>query len=105
MKEKIKEFVHRMNYVSFSELVRVIPNSSGERAICHNNDSLVLWQGVSVEFAQAIEQLLRDNEIVLTPCETMVYYADRGPIPALPVAKGIKKYSQTHWLPVTVCRP
>jgi hypothetical protein len=105
MKEKIKEFVHRKNYASFAELTRVIPGSAGERSIRGDNDSLVLWEGVSVEFAEAVEQLLRDNEIAMTVCDPMVYMMDRNWPTDLPVAKKIKKYPKAHWLPVTLCRP
>jgi len=38
-------------------------------------------------------------------CDPMVYMVDRKWPTDLPVAKKIKKYSQAHWLPVTLCRP
>ena len=105
MKEKIKEFVLRMNHVSFAELTRAIPGSADERSLHGDNDSLIIWEGISVEFSEAIEQLLCDGEIAMTPCDPMVYFMDRGPIPKLPVAKKIKEYPKAHWLPVTLCRP
>jgi hypothetical protein len=78
MKEKIKEFVHRMDNVSFAELTRVIPGSAGERMMFTNNDSLMIWRDVSIEFAEAVEQLLRDHAIVLKVCGPMVYMVHPG---------------------------
>lgn len=104
MKDKIKAFVWRMNHASFAELTRVIPNTAGQRMMLVNNDSVMIWQGVSVEFAGAIEELLRENEIVLKPCSVMVYVADGGPLPDFPVANKVDKYVDRHWLPVTICR-
>ena len=94
-----------MNHVSFAELTRAIPGSAGQRTLHTDNDSLIIWQGVSVEFAAAVEQLLCDNEIAITVCDPMIYMLDGKWPTDLPVAKKIKKYSQAHWLPVTLCRP
>ena len=104
MKEMIKAMVYRMNHVSFTELTRQIPGSAGQRGIFSNNDSLLLWPGVSPEFAAAVAELLRNNEIVAKLCSIMVYVADRGPLPDYPVSTKIKEYPEIHWLPVALCR-
>ena len=104
MKDKIKEFVHRMNNVSFAELTRQIPDSAGQRIMFTQNDSLVIWEGVSHEFAEAVEQLLAEGAIVLKPCSPMVYVADRLTLGGLPVADRVRKYAEPHWLPVVLCR-
>lgn len=70
-----------------------------------DNDSLVIWDGVSQEFAEAIESLLADRVIVLKPCSTMVYMADRQILDGYPVAKHVRRYTKPHWLPVTLSRP
>src|ERR1035438_8887345 len=102
MKEKIKAMVHRMNHISFTELTRQIPESAGQRGIFINNDSLLLWPGVSPEFAAAVAELLRNNEIVAKPCSIMVYVADRGPLPDYPIATKIQKHPEIYWFPVTL---
>jgi hypothetical protein len=105
MKNQIKDFIHRMDNVSFAELMRVIPNSAGERAIVlDGNESVILWRGVSESFAEAIEMLLGDGEIRITSCSDMVYLNDHQILEGLPIAKQPRHYSSPHWLPVCLCR-
>lgn len=102
MKDKIQEFVHRRNDVSFPELMRAVPDSSGERMLCHeNHGNLVLWQGMSEQF------LLTERKIhfrrLFGADITLVHAADRG-VPDLLVAHKIQDYATEHWLPVVICR-
>ena len=73
MKQKIKDFIYRMDNVSFAELTRQIPESAGERVMFINNDSLIVWSGVSQEFAEAVEDLLRDGLIRYEAVPLLVY--------------------------------
>ncbi len=92
-----------MDNVSFAELMRVIPNSAGERMMFTDNDSVIIWGGVSQEFAEAVEDLLREGHIVAKPTTTMVYQADRIVLD-FPIATRVGKYKTEHWLPVVLCR-
>ena len=108
MKDQIKEFIHRRNEVSFPELMRAVPDSAGERMLCHeNHPNLVLWKSMSQPFADAIQLLLSEGEIVFRPIRGLevftVHAADRGFLD-YPVAKRIKNYATEHWLPVVICR-
>src|SRR5260221_14420026 len=106
MKEQIKELIYRRDNVSFAELMCTIPESSGERAVFHHNDSLVLWEGVSDEFSKAIQHLIRDREIIVKPTIIDTYLADRSKSPGgYPVAKKVRRYVKPHWFPAVLCRP
>jgi hypothetical protein len=108
MKEKIKEFIHRRDNVSFPELMRAIPDSAGGRVLCHDNDNLILWEGMSQPFVDAIQELQRDGEIVFRRVSardaTFIHIVDRAGL-RYPIAKRIQKYARPRWLPIVLCKP
>jgi hypothetical protein len=108
MKQKIKDFIYRMDNVSFAEMTRQIPESAGERMMFINNDSLIVWSGVSQEFAEAVESLLREGLIRYEAVPGLVYVGDRqvlnGFPERFPLAKRVKRYKKPRWFPV-VLRP
>jgi hypothetical protein len=105
VKEKIKELVLRMNHVSFAELCRAIPETAGQRTISLDNDSLIIWEGVSQELVETLHFLVRDGVLRLKPCDSAVYTADRHGGLRYPLAKRIRKYAKPRWYPVTLSRP
>ena len=62
--------------------------------------SLMIWQGVSPVFAEAVEDLLRERVIELHVCDPIVYAADGSDWPDSPLAERIQKFRAIHWLPV-----
>jgi hypothetical protein len=103
MKQQIKDFIYRKDNVSFAELAREIPKSAGERTMFTDNDSPIIWAGVSQEFEEAVGDLLREGAIVLKTTSFMTYAADRQTLRRYPIAKRIRKYAKPHWLPIVLC--
>lgn len=103
--DKIKHFVHRMDNVGFGELMRAIPDSAGSEIIYGENKSLIIWEGVSREFANAIEALLREQAVTCRPTTMVVHLLAEGQILHYPIAKRVRKYVEPHWMPVFLCKP
>ena len=108
MRDQINIYLATRNDVSFPELMDVIPESSGDRTLFHDNDSLILWEGMSKPFVEAIESLMADGSIVLRPVSHMtilqVHAFGRHPVLDYPIAKRVQNYTKEHWLPTVICR-
>ena len=106
MKEQIKKIISSRNDVSFPELMKAIPESAGDCAMCHDNDSLILWEGMSQQFVDALQALLREGSIELqrvTATElALIHSFSRDSLPGWPVAERIKNYKTPHWLPAII---
>ena len=102
MKTTILDLVQRRDHVSFSELAAMVPGFSGEFSLSiPDYPTIVLWPWLSEAGATALTELLRDHQIHMHVADVMAYMADRGSIPALPLATGAKRYRSPRWLPVT----
>jgi hypothetical protein len=106
MKDQIKEFIRSRDNVSFPELMKAIPDSAGDRAICHDNDNLILWGDMSQPFVDTLEALLADGSIEFKRVSlaeiAMIHSCTRDSLPDSPIAEGIRKYKTPHWLPVII---
>ena len=106
MKEQIKKFIYENDNVSFPQLMRAIPNSSGDRVSCHDNENLILWEGLSQPFVDAFEELLAEGSIEIKPVTlntiAMIHSFTRDGLLDYPVAKRIHKYARPHWLPAII---
>lgn len=69
-----------------------------EPGTCPN---LIIWAGMSHEFADVLKGLLRDPRVKVTPTSLLVYLCD-GKALNFPVAKNPPKngYREPHWVPV-----
>lgn len=112
MKELIKQEILTLlkendNY-SFSEIVSNLEYRGikvyGDRSLflCEN---LVVWDGISSEFATAIRELIESKKIILLPLgeiNAFLIYSNGGQILELPIAKRITEYVTPHWLPTII---
>lgn len=76
--------------------------TKGEIAV-ENGDcpNLVIWAGMSQEFADVLKAVLCDKRIEATPTSILVYMCD-GEALTLPIAQRPPKngYREPHWVPV-----
>ena len=106
MNDQIEKFIHSRNDVSFPELMKAIPNSAGDRAMCHDNDNLFLWGGMSQPFVEALESLLAKGSIEMKQVSlaeiAMIHSCTRDSLPDFPIAERNTKYKTPHWFPVII---
>ena len=103
MAEKILEFVTAYKHVTFAELDQKIEGfSGGELQISINNEqtsNIVLWQGLTEEAVDALEELWQAKKIHQLPAHFLSYLHD-GRMLRLPLAKRPQHYKKPHWAPV-----
>ncbi len=82
--------------VTFIELMRL----EGAAGDCRMSlkPNLVLWDGMSLEFSEAISSLILSGEIEANSTSPFFYVIDGGML-NIPVAKSIREYKDPHWLP------
>jgi hypothetical protein len=89
--------------VSFVEIVQLLePHMTveGDRRLTYpEHPMIVLWDGMSHEFCQLMQELVSEHVLKYSPTEWLVYMADRV-ILTLPLATEVKEYQEPHWLPV-----
>ena len=106
MKEQIKKLIYSRNDVSFPELMKAIPESAGDCTMCHDNDNLILWGGMSQPFLEALQALLREGSIELQRVSAtelaLIHGFTRDGLPDLPIANRIKNYKAPHFLPAVI---
>lgn len=99
MADAIEAYVRRTDWVTFVELLRHIPSAKGNLSL-HLSGNLVLWDGVSDLFADAMALLKDQRRIFPWPTTYLTYLIDGGML-NLPIVKrtpppgGFKK---PHWL-------
>ena len=103
--DAVIEYVRRNDYVSFPELVRHFEpylETRGTQCITIA-PHLLLWAGVSEQFADILCTLLNEEKLHLHPASIWVYLADGGfltlPIPKRRPRDGFK---QDYWLPTVL---
>lgn len=105
MKEQILDFIRERRHVSFVELERLLGDQmDGDYALWIGNENIILWSGVSQQFADTFNDLVRTGAVRLVPASLFIYLAD-GKVLGLPLVKGRYRYKQPHWLPVTLDIP
>ncbi len=83
------------------ELSRQGVDPEGEYAIHPGgHPHMIVWMGMSLEFKEAVLDLLSSGTITLKLSSPLVYLLDGG-LPAMPVARGARAKSD-RWLPVVV---
>jgi len=105
MREKILNLVRERRHVSFVELERLLGDAmAGDLGITLHDDNTILWLGVSEQFAEAFNDLVKSGAVRLKPTSLLVYLVD-GKALTLPLVKGRYRYKQPHWLPVVLDAP
>ena len=105
MKEAILRYTEEVGgSVTFVELSRNIPGFEGEYAF-EVKGGRVFWSGVSDEGITALQELIKNDELVVKPVSPLAYFID-GRYLALPLGKTLKKpYKRPHWFPVVFSLP
>jgi hypothetical protein len=71
----------------------------GTTVIAHGDkENIVLWAGVSENFADAILSLVIPKLVIERSTPLLVYLAD-GRIIRLPLARKFRDYKKPHWCP------
>ncbi len=101
--QAIEKYVKQYDYVTFPELQKRL----GDRFEMKGNvevylqDNLVLWAGMSEEFAAAIIELQETKRIYPEPTVYLTYLIDGGAL-SLPIPKRFPKggFKKLYWIPV-----
>ena len=103
------EYIRLNSHVTFVELERILKRrgvqSQGsltwEMSGCPN---MALWVGMSAEFCDVADAVLRTEHIELRSTVLLTYLIDGG-LPQLPIAKRPPRngYKELHWAPVVFC--
>lgn len=105
MKEQILNFVRKWRHVSFVELERLLGDQmAGNCDITLRDENTILWCGVSEQFAEIFNDMVKAGAVRLVPTSLFVYLVD-GKTLTLPLVKGRYHYKQPHWLPVVLDVP
>ena len=97
MAEQILAMVTNKGNVSFAELERIEGFGGGDLEMCIPGHNLVMWQGLTSEAGDALEEL---RELIHPkPTSVLVYLID-GKVPHLPVVKSGRRYKKPHWAPL-----
>ena len=104
MKNKILDVIHGKQFASFGEIESIVDGFSGDHQL-RLNDSVVVWDKISKEAAEAIIELFKEGSIfsateVPNDVETyVVYNMDCCPLD-FPVTREIRDFDEIHWYPV-----
>ena len=63
--------------------------------------TVLLWAGVTKAAADAMDDLLRERRIEMSPCEALVYMIDGKAMTIPQVGRKLRQYKSPRWLPVT----
>ena len=64
--------------------------------------NIIAFYGINEDAMKELSELSKRNWIEFNgdPCNIFAYSFDGGPVPELPLAKGLRKYSKPHFLPL-----
>ena len=103
LEELAIEFVQRRDWTTMVELQQHMSDYMEARGdmVWEIAPGVVLWAGMSEEFANLVMGLIEKKRIFLHPTIPLTYFVD-GCTLRLPVAKRPPKdgYKKDHWLPV-----
>jgi hypothetical protein len=99
MKESIFEMILRKKAVSFYELEESIDGFYGDQAWGVPEKNMFFWTRLSVEAGAALQELIDEKLIKMTPSSVLVYQID-GFVTTMQVAKEITAYKTPRWFPV-----
>lgn len=107
LKQKIVKFVKThpgsATFTNIQNAIKQHINVYGEEVISAPNDpNLILWEGMSKEFAQLMVELMNEGRVYPHLTDRLAYVHD-GSTLDLPLAKRPPKsgYKNPHWVPVT----
>jgi len=90
--------------LTFVELLRFLPYLKGSDDLhCDENESLLLWAGVSKACIKALGQLVADGNMEFKVTNPLTYVLD-GHRSRQPVAYKKRRYKEQRWMPVTIVR-
>lgn len=102
MKQEILNLIRELDEVSLVELRNLIPGFRGNEIVCIN-DNIVIWNNVSLDAINALNDLKEAGLIIMNKCGPRLYLVD-GICLDLPLATEVhEKYKELHWLPVVFC--
>lgn len=100
MKEKVLEYIRKMNgNVSFVELQNEFPQLVGNEDFGQPDFNLLFWPNVTLDFIELINTLVKEDKLMFSPCEPLLYMAEGFHI-NVPIAKNFKRYGKLHWYPM-----
>lgn len=93
---------HTVSMVELEEFLSSFIEVKGNQLLhVHNHKNLVIWDEVSEQFCEIVQQALATGKLVPTPSDMLVYMFD-GRVPALPVAQRFMDYKEPHWIPIVL---
>ena len=103
IKQAILDKVTKDDHVTFAEITRM-DGCGGDYELFRPDVNVVLWQHLSLEAIEAIEELREEGRIHYDVCHWLVYVVDGGflnltIVKRRPPPGGFKK---TCWLPTTL---
>lgn len=100
LEERLVEFVrYKGGNVSFIEFQNEFPEIKGNENFGQPSFNLLFWPNVTIEFIEAIDSLIKEDKLMFSPCEPLVYVGD-GIVFDFPVAKEFKRYEGLRWYPM-----
>jgi len=105
-KEYALEFIRTEKITTFERIEKKFEDeslddifeNSGDWFSNHEHPRIVYWFSKNHLLFEVIEDLVKENKVILEPCEKWRY----GHIVGLPIAKKIKSYSIFKWYPVSL---
>lgn len=104
LEDDILAYVQQRNSVTFIELCRDVAGFADPTAGLMHVNNLVMWEGIAHDAAHALQALLRDGRLDVTPCGPLPYLID-GATLRLPLATTPRAYARPHWMPMTFSAP
>ena len=105
LREAVIEYVTAKDWVTLAEIQEFLApymevKGEAQLSLVHDRN-IILWAGMSEEFADFLHGLWGDPSLVLDACSPMAYMMDGGML-NLPIAKRPPKhgYKEPHWAPI-----
>jgi hypothetical protein len=76
--------------------------TKGDVCITVKYQTVLLWVGMSEDFAKVYSDCTRQNLIFRHPASALTYFVD-GVTLDFPLAKSDRNYKKPHWFPVCYC--
>ncbi len=102
MLDILSQIKRRGNYVTFAELVIGDESLNGDRELVLEGDgfsNIVLWSGMSSEFIEAVDKILKEDVVHYHSTPALTYLLD-GMALKYPIVKSKRHYKKPHWAPV-----
>lgn len=103
--DRVAKYVQKNDYVTFLQIGRLLDeakvSTKGDLGL-EIAPNVILWSGVSQDFLDVVNDLLRRKVIHWQGASESAYIFDGGFL-ELPIAKSVPSegYAKPHWLPVS----